>query len=322
MFNQLSSDDANEPKLLAQALKNPALYGDGDPSWSDAQTASQAVTARRKIAKFLRNRGEGSKHRLLASTVGACEPNSPCLSGACPACMRASQRWFVGTAPRTFHPDDELLATSLVFEIVEQGKLSAANVKRSIARVKRVFRKAGIGLAVGGLDISFNEERDSDDPGHWALQLMVLVSAKDRSVWEKTLRSAYPRTDLVPRPIFIQPFDGAPAGWAYEFKPNFVRRVSYSSERMVNGVLRPCRNTSDQPLRVTERLELLPFLNDLGLAGRLFLIGARTTNTLWGIAIVPIGKRQSVRKRKRRVGAANWPVRRSKGRKNAATRNP
>jgi hypothetical protein len=94
--------------------------------------------------------------------------------------------------------------------------------------------------------------------------------------------SECPPRDAVPRPIKIQKFDGKLGGLAYALKTEFVRRVSYRQITHTWDKTRVARNTSDQALRVRERLELIPYLANAGLASRVFLLGARPTGTKAG----------------------------------------
>jgi hypothetical protein len=97
----------------------------------------------------------------------------------------------------------------------------------------------------------------------------------------------------VRRPLLLKPFDGNLRGLAYLYKTNFKRRVSYLQKKTRNGKTRACINTSEQTLRVNERMQLHGFLARHGLASRVFLLGARPTRTDEGISIVKIGRKSA-----------------------------
>lgn len=106
-------------------------YGNGPPDWPQGpekqpcQTAEEAVEARRKAIKHLRKHGSGSSAaRRVRKALNSCEPDNRCLSGACPVCMRAFQRWFVHAADEFIrsHPASEaggFKAVSLVPSLIQ-----------------------------------------------------------------------------------------------------------------------------------------------------------------------------------------------------------
>jgi hypothetical protein len=93
------------------------LFGDGPPWWTinkgkvgerKSPTADEAK--KRRDARVFKLRWHGNHVALLAGhptrtslaavalakKLEACAPpRNPCLSGACPICIRAQQRWFV-----------------------------------------------------------------------------------------------------------------------------------------------------------------------------------------------------------------------------------
>jgi hypothetical protein len=83
------------------------LFGDGPPHWlvnrgkpyeRPSQTLAQANQQRAEVINNLRWHGKrhGDDAIIgLAEKLLACKPVKPCLSGACPICMRAQQRWLV-----------------------------------------------------------------------------------------------------------------------------------------------------------------------------------------------------------------------------------
>jgi hypothetical protein len=176
----------------------------------------------------------------------------------------------------------------LVWKETADGSLGSRSLRSLQAAVKRALRDGGIEFTLGGIDLSFNEDRDAVYPSYWSQHLWLLVPSKGRDKWEPLLRSRCPPRNLVPRPVKIQPFDGNSAGFAYALKTDFVRRVSYQQIKDDGEEIRLCRNTSDQPLRVEEKLRLFAYLNWMGLAERVFLLGVRPTTTKSGISIVRI----------------------------------
>jgi hypothetical protein len=91
-------------KRILRGRGGQRWYGNGPPQWlqgpkkQPCQTADEAVEARLKAVKHLKKHGSGSSARRVKRALKSCEPECRCLSGACPECMRAFQRWFVHAA--------------------------------------------------------------------------------------------------------------------------------------------------------------------------------------------------------------------------------
>jgi hypothetical protein len=84
------------PPLIARVLADEAYYGDGAPTWNGAPTSSDATLARKRSAKRLRRFArEFPDAEELANTLDECMPGRRCMSGACPECGRALQRFMV-----------------------------------------------------------------------------------------------------------------------------------------------------------------------------------------------------------------------------------
>jgi hypothetical protein len=113
----MASDDDHPPHLppLVSQLKSTTvpfrdplgLFTDGPPHWTvskgkkyerPCQTVRQAARQRKAVAKTLHWHGNHNDDQAaldLEAKLLACRPARPCLSGACPICMRAQQRWLV-----------------------------------------------------------------------------------------------------------------------------------------------------------------------------------------------------------------------------------
>ena len=85
----------------------PGLFGDGPPHWPvkgkkqqrPSQTAMEAARQRDEYARKLQWHGKRNRDQTaldLKSKLLSCDaPQYPCLSGACPICIRAQQRLLV-----------------------------------------------------------------------------------------------------------------------------------------------------------------------------------------------------------------------------------
>ena len=81
--------------LVSKVLTHEALYGDDPPTWPDAPTSSDAEAARERAVKRLRRfTTDFPTAEQLADVLGSCKKGRRCMSGACPECGRAFQRWL------------------------------------------------------------------------------------------------------------------------------------------------------------------------------------------------------------------------------------
>ena len=130
------SEQAPVEKILHGA-DGERWFGDGSPVWTQgrkdrpAKTLRQARLQRRQLVKALRRHGKGDEAALrLADKIAACRPGRRCLSGACPECMRATQRLFVATSDRADCPIKlDVIAVSVIFSGagIAEGDLALAD---------------------------------------------------------------------------------------------------------------------------------------------------------------------------------------------------
>jgi hypothetical protein len=139
------------------------------------------------------------------------------------------------------------------------------------AVIREALRDAGVRTAVIGIDVSANEHLEGAFEPHWALHLRVHIPGAIDPSAAATLRSHFPASGRIPRPFRLTQFDGDLTGIAYGMKPSFERRQSYEQEKPTATGHRRCRNTRGRPLRGTEAVELLTFLDRIGLRRRLIL---------------------------------------------------
>jgi hypothetical protein len=113
-------------RQILQGTEAARWYGDGPPQWrqgrkkAPCQTAADAADAQRKAIRHLDWHGAHLEQaRTVRSVLASCKAGNRCMSGACPVCMRAFQRWFVAAVDELIrcHPanrDGGFKAVSLV----------------------------------------------------------------------------------------------------------------------------------------------------------------------------------------------------------------
>jgi hypothetical protein len=285
------------PPLLAEILADELWYGDEGPTWKGAPSPEQAVRKRLANVKRLRRFAATLRSaKSLADRLAACRPDQRCLSGACPECSRAFQRWFVNSAKYLTQDHDshrELVTASIVFP---KGRvpwhlvntLSVENSKRAVTR--SVEDCADVVWMVGGIDISLNDDRQKSLGMGWQLQLYAIAMVKDRIAFASVLKGRFQRTAKVSRPTQIKTCDGSARAISYAFKTDFVRRIAYQGQTTTNGKNRECWMTRKVSLPPVDHADLLVWLHSIGLAQRLYLRGVRMTRNHNGVALAKVKK--------------------------------
>jgi hypothetical protein len=283
--------------LVAETLGDEQWYGDDAPRWEKAPTSNQARHRRRCCVKRIRRLGKGQHDaENLADLLDECVPGNRCMSGACPECSRAIQRWFVANVRRLIHAPDrhsshEPAATSVVFpdssvDPDDLDKLAVTNIRRRFTEVVKAI--GGTDWLVGGFDISLNDDTAKGLGICWQLQLYGVAKVHKRISLSEGLRTHYLPCPRVRRPVQTKISDGSRSAISYGFKTDFVRRVTYWGAVGAKGKPRKCWRTRKVSLKPREHLELLLWLHKTGLAGRLYLLGVRMTRTRNGVALVEI----------------------------------
>jgi hypothetical protein len=264
-----------------------------DQLWKKAPSADDAYTARLQRVRFLEKYiGNDPSLKFFAEQLDACEPRNRCLSGACPECSRLFQRWFVRRsrqyiAKHIDEPGHELVAITIVPSkpIVRPGKLNNFSVSNLQRRLKFALDKNGIGDAIGGIDFSFNEDRDEKFKPHWSPHPYLITTTKNRPLLLASLKKSFKASKTVLRPVKIPTFQNISRRRSYALKMDFECRVGYDETKFIKGKIRECRNTDHQRLRAQERIELFKYLDQIGLAARVIFRGAKPIVNLSGVRI-------------------------------------
>jgi hypothetical protein len=215
----------------------------------------------------------------LANKLDACKRGARCKSAACPECSAAA-RDLVTEVTRKFLKEKAKTATIACVSIVpadgitNPGQLSLPQHQRNLRRWKEALGRAGVTWFIGGSDWSFNEHDEDRYPRHISHHFYGFTATTDPEDLKKRLQAQFPKTDAIPRPVKVQEWDGKQKPIRYMAKSKFFRRIgSDEGQRFnkTNGKDRSCRATDKQPLKSSQRRELLLHLDQIGLQGRLIL---------------------------------------------------
>jgi hypothetical protein len=286
--------------LRRPKLPNPddplGLFGDGPPRWTintgklgqrPSSSAGEAMKQRDATAFKLRWHanhvaslvGNPTATSLatsaLADKLDACAPpQNPCLSGADPVCMRAHQKWLVLNTmlvlrPLVRNPNYRAQVLSLVPEFgrIPVGSTNAFDIDRFYDSLRDALKACGIEHFKLGLDVSLNQCGGLASPGFWQLQLWGFFH-EPKTRWREQLKALLNPNGGVTRPVKVVKPDSLEAAAAYGVKATFVRRVSY---RKANLHREDCWNTRGRILRGDAWVELMLFLDRIGLQRRILL---------------------------------------------------
>lgn len=275
-----------DPTIIEAAICDERWFGDGGPNWERCPTSASAVDDRRKQIKRLRRfaanfpGADATAERLLA-----CRPNFRCLSGACPECLRATQRWFVARVSKVARDSNsEVLALSLV--LPDPPSLPSILRMSDAAILKRKARQAfddsaAVKWAALAIDVSLNDCTQRSLGSFWQVQLYGFVAVSDKDQLVDLLRARFPTSETVTRPHYFSDYDRTKYGTSYGFKTDFVRRVSYWDFNRDA----PCWNTNPFSLKAREHVELLIALDQAGLQSRLLFYHLNVSVTDTGVMI-------------------------------------
>jgi hypothetical protein len=283
MRKRFNSHDYEDVRPWTIAAINDEERFPPDQMWKDEPTAEYIYDERLKRITFLQRHSDTHADAVvLAKRLESCEQNHRCMSGACPECGRIFQRCFVRRSRKFIaeHIDNEgreLVVVSIVLNdlMIMPGQLSKLDIANLQRRLKYKLKQAKINVALGGIDFSFNEDREGEYQPFWSVHFYLITSTEDKKKLSKKLRKLFLKSDIVPRPVKISRFKNTARRLSYALKMNFSRRIGYHEVKNQNGKIRKCRNASRDKLRRPERLELYPYLDKIGLANRVIFWGAK-----------------------------------------------
>jgi hypothetical protein len=181
-----------------------------------------------------------------------------------------------------------LVPTGLTSKVGELGEPTVSQVHR---RVTDHFAKANVYRAVGVLEVSLVEHSSDRYPPAWVWHLHGVALTRNPDALAKRLKMAFPRTDVVPRPVQVVPWDGSRKWLRYCHKIDDRCRVGVNDQLHFDvrkQQPRTCRTTERRSLTPDERLELLLFHDSISLDSRILTKGAQLRLTKTGCRIVKL----------------------------------
>jgi hypothetical protein len=275
---------------------NPARFVDAlEPRLFLGWNRENNRHARDELVDWLRKKWKDHTRALkVADLMEACKPEAPCKSAACPMCSGAAQR-LASRVTQNFltaqHDQREIVCVTVVPKdgIGSPGWLSLAWHTYCERRWRDRLGQAGVGWFVGAVDFSFNEHKQNRHFGYWSEHLHGFTRTDDPDDLKKKLKEQFPKSDTIPIPVMITRWDGDIAAVQYAFKNDFRRRIGTDDGHRFDvktGGDRVCRDTDKQPLKSSQKIELMLLLNEMGLGGRLFFRQMQFVNRRSGPTLV------------------------------------
>jgi hypothetical protein len=263
-------------KAIAEESNNPP-----DRMWEGEPSAETISEEQLKRIRFLRKHGKSdSELNSIADCLEQCEKGNPCCSGACPQCSRLFQRFYVRQSRKPIQDiiareGKELIALCIIpsSSIIRPGQLKNFSIANFQRRVKAALDTANVNSGIGGIDFSFNEDRDQQWQPFICPHIYLIASTDDREKLHQALKKIFRKTDEVKRQIKLPHFQNNAYRRSYSLKMIFKRRISYYKLRKEKQT--KSRNTSNDKLCVDQRIELFKYLHKIGLAARVIFRGLK-----------------------------------------------
>jgi hypothetical protein len=247
------------------------------------ETAQQVVERQGLLAAALEGFGEEGKR--LGKRLRRCgsrrNDGLKCLSAADPECLRDMRRWATDQAcrlrregrRRTGHRGTTVTVIPAGLR-AEPGRLYEISIIKVRQAWWRAVHRMNITLPIyGGIDISFNEDARTQEPGHYqvhfAFAILGHANLKEAHVaLKRRIEEAFDLEPMAARPVRVDPIRNPMRQLSYLYKAAFFRRVSI--------VGRGGRaDTMVRPLKAKHLAEIALWLDRGSLTDRLLLYGLR-----------------------------------------------
>jgi hypothetical protein len=182
---------------------------------------------------------------------------------------------------------------------VPAGRLSTFNYRALTTRMKSDLAACGLNKYFLALDVSLDHVRGNRQNAYWQLHVWgVIKDPSDRIILKQQIEQLINRSGNVDRPVQISPAPIKPQSvrtvLAYALKSQYDRREWFLKSRPGR---RPFWDTQARPLLGLRLVELLVFLDRIGLHGRLLTKGVNLEN-LQRARAIRAARQRAARRRK------------------------
>ncbi|WP_370979018.1 hypothetical protein [Agaribacterium sp. ZY112] len=146
--------------------------------------------------------------RELAGRLEMCGYDEPCISPACPECMRRKRIWFIEQFMRLTNDKNWVFVTVIFYpDVMDTEDLTTLDPRKFFNRIRKQFEKCDIkGRALGGFEMDFHQESKK-----WMPHVHFVLECTDEKKLDKFKglyrKSKYlnTRSGVVNRPVLIKP---------------------------------------------------------------------------------------------------------------------
>lgn len=277
----------SRPFAPDSAITNACLKHDPAKRLERFETPQQVVERQRLLTAALERCGEEGERlgRQLRRCGSRRNDGLRCLSAADPKCLRDMRRWATDQACRLQREERRRAGhrgtTVTVIPIglrAELGRLDEIDVRKVRQACWRALHRMEIGLPVyGGIDISFNEDARTGEPGHYQVHLAFAIlghanSKEAHADLKRRIEKAFDLEPTVARPVRMDPIRDPMRQLSYLYKATFFRRVSIIGR---GGRA----DTKLYPLKPQHLAEIALWLERGSMTDRLVLYGLRRRGT-------------------------------------------
>lgn len=256
------------------------------PCWEnfDPRELLDGFETREQVEKrkvdLIRVLNAGDKRaRAIAQVLAACSTGARCGLAICPYCMRRFRAGFL--IPKICARVAEwqegtglhgVAISAVPAELkLDSGELLNLDLAKMLDGFRQQLRRAGYGdgIAVVGVDLSFNEHSEGLWTPHWQPHFYVIVLTANSSKQVKAdLEKYFASDESVRVPVKVNRLKHPMRAVSYLWKPFFQRRISYVAP---NG-----RQAARKlPLRPKQLREVASYFADKAPTERLLFIGIR-----------------------------------------------
>lgn len=213
-------------------------------------------------------------------TLCGCRSHSPCLSEACPVCMRRFRKSLVRSARQLGLPGFPWVRINIVLQGMDfpAGELHRFDIVLALQMLQRRIQRSPLSshMVIGGIDVSWNTLNNNE--GYWQGHVYVLVSGTKTTELVRAIRRVFPPSPTTFRPnsiVQVKPTSADFLGClTYSYKAEFNWRSSYHEKRLrLDGS--PRLNGRTRMLRGVQLAELSDWLSRYSVGDRLLLTGIR-----------------------------------------------
>lgn len=249
------------------------IVENGEPKYTSEDAEAKAENTIRLLNKDTDN----IHSRYLAELLSLCAAFNRCNSGACANCNRATNRFLCDAGIETVGDKPNRFVVASIIPLLRRysddlARYAWQDVKTLKARTTKVFTKAGVKIAIGGLDISVNSHETGKFTEHYKWHLWLLAKTNDSERLKALLKEEFASSISVPVPIMVKAYDGRVNALSYALKYSFQQRISRDNLINADGSEKRLRPKPDR-LRNHEHIEIAHALDEVGLAGRVFTHG-------------------------------------------------